>query len=32
MIAFKGVRSSWLMFARNCDLCCDASASCRFAC
>ena len=31
MIAFSGVRSSWLMFARNCDLCWLASASWRFA-
>ena len=28
MIAFSGVRSSWDMFARNCDLCWLASASC----
>ena len=27
MIAFSGVRSSWDMFARNCDLCCEAVAS-----
>ncbi len=28
MIAFNGVRSSWLMFARNSDLCrLDASSS-----
>ena len=31
MIAFSGVRSSWLMFARNCDLCWLASASWPFA-
>ena len=28
MMALSGVRSSWLMFARNCDLCWLASASC----
>ena len=28
MMAFSGVRSSWDMFARNCDLCWLASASC----
>jgi hypothetical protein len=28
-MAFSGVRSSWLMLARNCDLCWLASASCR---
>ena len=27
MMAFSGVRSSWVMFARNCDLCWLASAS-----
>src|SRR6266566_9870550 len=27
-MALRGVRSSWLMFARNCDLCWLASASC----
>ena len=27
MIAFSGVRSSWDMFARNCDLCWLASPS-----
>ena len=27
MIALSGVRSSWDMFARNCDLCWLASAS-----
>ena len=27
MIAFSGVRSSWLMFARNCDLCREAASS-----
>ena len=31
MMAFSGVRSSWDMFARNCDLCWLASASWRFA-
>ena len=31
MIAFSGVRSSWDMFARNCDLCWLASASWPFA-
>ncbi len=31
MMAFSGVRSSWLMFARNCDLCWLASASWLFA-
>jgi len=30
MMAFSGVRSSWLMLARNCDLRSLASASCRF--
>ena len=29
MMALSGVRSSWLMLARNCDLCWLASASCR---
>ena len=29
MMALSGVRSSWLMLARNCDLCSLASASCR---
>ena len=29
MMAFSGVRSSWLMLARNCDLCWLASASWR---
>src|SRR5271165_6438355 len=28
-MALSGVRSSWLMLARNCDLCWLASASCR---
>ena len=28
MIAFSGVRSSWVMFARNCDLCWLATSSC----
>ena len=28
MMALSGVRSSWLMLARNCDLCWLASASC----
>src|SRR5262249_45211721 len=30
MMALSGVRSSWLMLARNCDLFWLASASCRF--
>ena len=29
MMALSGVRSSWLILARNCDLCWLASASCR---
>src|SRR5262245_29549231 len=29
IIAFSGVRNSWLILARNCDLCSLASASCR---
>jgi len=29
MMALSGVRSSWLMLARNCDLRSLASASCR---
>ena len=29
MTAFSGVRSSWDMFARNCDLCWEASSSAR---
>jgi hypothetical protein len=29
MMAFSGVRSSWLILARNCDLCWLASASSR---
>ena len=29
MMAFSGVRSSWLMLARNCDLCWLASSSWR---
>ena len=28
-MALSGVRNSWLMLARNCDLCWLASASCR---
>ena len=28
MMAFSGVRSSWDMFARNCDLCWLATSSC----
>src|SRR6202048_902318 len=28
-MALSGVRSSWLILARNCDLCWLASASCR---
>jgi hypothetical protein len=33
MTALSGVRSSWLMLARNCDLCSLATASCRlFSC
>ena len=27
-MAFSGVRSSWLMLARNCDLCWLATSSC----
>ena len=29
MMELSGVRNSWLMLARNCDLCWLASASCR---
>ena len=29
MMALSGVRSSWLMLAKNCDVCWLASASCR---
>ena len=30
MMALSGVRSAWLMLARNCDLCSLANWSCRF--